>query len=114
MPEKTLDAVADHGEVTGDTVTGTAGAAQEVFDELDAVGIDLHDVFLVLENEGVEKFEKSWQELLEATQGQLDAANEMTGDEHRRAVDAGRRTGATRCGTSATSGCPGSPGRAGW
>ena len=58
--------------ITGDTVTGTAGAAQEVFDKLDAVGIDLTDVFLVLENEGVEKFEKSWQELLDATQGQLD------------------------------------------
>ncbi len=43
-----------------------------MFDELDAIGIDLRDVFLVLENEGVEKFEKSWQELLEATQGQLD------------------------------------------
>ncbi len=36
------------------------------------IGIDLTDVFLVLENEGVEKFEKSWQELLDATQGQLD------------------------------------------
>ncbi|CAN5322172.1 transaldolase [soil metagenome] len=72
MPEKTMDAVADHGVVTGDTVTGTAGQAQEVFDKLDAIGIDLTDVFLVLENEGVEKFEKSWQELLEATQGQLD------------------------------------------
>ena len=72
MPEKTLDAVADHGVVTGDTVTGTAGPAQEVFDSLEAIGIDLTDVFLVLENEGVEKFEKSWLELLEATQGQLD------------------------------------------
>jgi transaldolase len=72
MPEKTLDAVADHGVVTGDTVTGRAAEAQEVFDKLEAVGIDLTDVFLVLENEGVEKFEKSWQELLEATQGQLD------------------------------------------
>ena len=29
MPEKTIDAVADHGVITGDTVTGTAGAAQE-------------------------------------------------------------------------------------
>jgi len=76
MPEKTLDAVADHGVVKGDTITGTGAgaAAQKVFDELDAIGIDLRDVFLVLENEGVEKFEKSWQELLEATQGQLDAA----------------------------------------
>ncbi len=74
MPEKTIEAVADHGVITGDTVTGTSAAAQEIFDKLVAVGIDLTDVFLVLENEGVEKFEKSWDELLEATQGQLDAA----------------------------------------
>ncbi|GAS94203.1 transaldolase [Mycolicibacterium canariasense] len=74
MPEKTLEAVADHGVITGDTVTGTAEAAQQVFDKLSDIGIDLTDVFLVLENEGVDKFEKSWGELLEATQGQLDAA----------------------------------------
>jgi transaldolase len=74
MPEKTLDAVADHGVITGDTVTGTAGQAQAVFDELTAVGIDLPDVFKVLEDEGVEKFEKSWLELIDATQAQLDAA----------------------------------------
>ncbi|OFJ51812.1 transaldolase [Mycolicibacterium grossiae] len=72
MPEKTLEAVADHGEITGDTVSGTAAEAQQVFDQLDAIGIDLTDVFLVLENEGVEKFEKSWAELMEATQQQLD------------------------------------------
>ncbi len=74
MPEKTMDAVADHGVVTGDTVSGTADAAQGVFDGLVEVGVDLDDVFKVLEDEGVEKFEKSWAELLEATQGQLDAA----------------------------------------
>jgi transaldolase len=74
MPEKTIDAVADHGRITGDTVTGTSEKAQMVFDALDAVGIDMRDVFLTLERDGVEKFEKSWQELLEATQGKLDAA----------------------------------------
>ena len=74
MPEKTIDAVADHGVITGDTVSGKAGEAQAVFDALTAVGIDLPDVFKVLEDEGVEKFEKSWLELLEATQEQLDAA----------------------------------------
>ena len=74
MPEKTMDAVADHGEIKGDTISGTSGAAQIVFDRLAALGIDLTDVFLTLENEGVDKFEKSWQELLDATQGQLDAA----------------------------------------
>ena len=42
-----------------------------MFDKLDAVGIDLTDVFKVLENEGVEKFEKSWKELLDETQAQL-------------------------------------------
>jgi transaldolase len=72
MPEKTMDAVADHGEIKGDTISGTAGAAQMVFDRLSSIGIDLTDVFLVLENEGVDKFEKSWGELLDATQGQLD------------------------------------------
>ena len=74
MPEKTMDAVADHGVITGDTVTGRGAQSQEVFDQLSSIGIDLADVFTVLEDEGVEKFEKSWQELLDATQGQLDSA----------------------------------------
>ncbi len=74
MPEKTIDAVADHGVIKGDTVTGTASAAQEVFDKLAAVAIDLTDVFVVLENEGVEKFVDSWTELLEETQKQLGSA----------------------------------------
>ena len=74
MPEKTIDAVADHGVIKGDTVTGTASAAQEVFDKLAALGIDLTDVFVVLENEGVEKFVDSWTELLEETQKQLGSA----------------------------------------
>ncbi|TLF93582.1 transaldolase [Nocardia cyriacigeorgica] len=74
LPEKTLEAVADHGEIRGDTVSGTAAAAQEVFDQLTAVGIDLDDVFAVLEREGVDKFEKSWEELLSATAQELSAA----------------------------------------
>jgi transaldolase len=74
MPEKTIDAVADHGDVKGDTVTGTSDAAQAVFDKLAAIGIDLPDVFVVLENEGVEKFVDSWTELLDETQKQLGSA----------------------------------------
>jgi transaldolase len=74
MPEDTLHAVADHGKIVGDTVTGTAGEAQQVFDALTAAGIDITDVFLTLENEGVQKFEKSWEELLESVDGQLKAA----------------------------------------
>lgn len=78
MPEKTMLAFADHGELHpdngGDAVTGTGPAAQAVFDALSGVGIDLTDVFLALENEGVEKFDASWAELLETVKGQLDGA----------------------------------------
>jgi len=74
MPEKTMNAFADHGEVTGDTVSDTAGAAQEVFDAISAVSVDITDVFLTIENEGVEKFIASWSELADTVQGQLDAA----------------------------------------
>ncbi|MGW4489337.1 transaldolase [Amycolatopsis sp. NPDC004368] len=74
MPEKTMDAVADHAEITGDTVTGRGDEAQAVFDKLSAVGIDVPDVFVTLETEGVEKFEKSWAELIETVTGQLDKA----------------------------------------
>jgi transaldolase len=71
MPEKTLLAFADHGEVDGDQVTGTAAQAQGVFDALEGVGVDLTDVFRTLEDEGVEKFEQSWRELLDTVKGQL-------------------------------------------
>ncbi|WP_367137795.1 transaldolase [Saccharothrix sp. HUAS TT1] len=74
MPEKTLHAVADHGRIEGDTVSGRAARAQEVFDGLVEVGIDLDDVFVALETEGVDKFEKSWAELLETVTGQLNQA----------------------------------------
>ncbi|HEX7662736.1 MAG TPA: transaldolase [Pseudonocardiaceae bacterium] len=71
MPEKTLAAVADHAEITGDTVRGTGPDAAALFEKLRAVGIDTDDVFRVLEVEGVEKFEKSWAELLETVSAEL-------------------------------------------
>jgi len=73
MPEKTMDAVAEHGECTGDTVSDTSVAGQQVFDALDGVGIDITDVFRTIENEGVHKFTASWAELAETVQGQLDS-----------------------------------------
>ena len=71
MPEATLDAFADHGELHGDAVTGTAGAAAEVFAALSEVGVDLDDVFQVLEDEGVQKFDDAWKDLLETVSQQL-------------------------------------------
>ncbi|WP_134766137.1 transaldolase [Nocardioides sp. 1609] len=74
MPEKTMDAFADHGEVTGDTVTGQAAQAQEVFDRLAAVGVDFEDVLVTVEHEGVDKFKASWTELTETVEKQMAAA----------------------------------------
>jgi transaldolase len=60
IPEATLEAVADHGVIAGETVTGKVTQAQEVFDRLTAVGIDLPNIFAVLEHDGVAKFAASW------------------------------------------------------
>nr|BFE75143.1 transaldolase [Actinoplanes digitatis] len=74
MPESVIKAFEDHGETRGDTVTGSYTAAQKVMDDLAGVGIDFDDVFRVLEDEGVEKFETSWGELLEDVKKSLTAA----------------------------------------
>jgi len=71
MPEKTMDAFADHGEVHGDKVAGTETQAQQVLDAIAALGISYDDVVHVLETEGVDKFEKSWNELVETVQAAL-------------------------------------------
>ena len=64
MPAATLEAVADHGVIRGDTVTGTQDQARQVLAGLAALGIAIDDVTIALENEGVVKFEKSWTDLL--------------------------------------------------
>jgi transaldolase len=74
MPQATLDAVADHGKITGDTVSGTAGEAAATLHAVEAQGISLDEVTAQLENEGVSKFEKSWDELLTTTKTGLDGA----------------------------------------
>jgi transaldolase len=79
MPENTLNAVADHGEIRGDTVTSSYASARETMDRLAAKGIDYDDVVAVLEREGVEKFEASWKDLLDSVRHQLGAAGHDPG-----------------------------------
>ena len=76
MPEKTMQATADHGEVVGDTIRPNIADAQAVFDGLAAEGIDMADVFVELEDEGVDKFVVAWNELLDTIQAALDARGE--------------------------------------
>jgi len=75
MPEKTLEAFADHGEVRGDVVTGREDEGRAVLARLEEVGVDFADVLRVLEREGVEKFVKSWDELVATVRGQMEQAN---------------------------------------
>lgn len=63
MPEKTMKAFADHGEV-GAPMTGTGAAGRAVLDQITAVGVDLDDALQVLEDEGVDKFNVSWGDLV--------------------------------------------------
>ena len=74
MPEKTLEAMADHGELQGDQVSGRAREAQEVLDAIVAAGVDWAEVLEVLESEGVSKFEASWDELVETVRAQMEKA----------------------------------------
>jgi transaldolase len=75
MPEATLDAVADHGRVRGDTVASEHAAAHAALAALAALGIDYADVVAVLEDEGVRKFEDSWAELLVSVERALASAS---------------------------------------
>ncbi len=65
MPEATIKAMADHGELHGDTVHGTYDTSRQVFTDLQNLGITYDNVVQVLENEGVAKFAASWDELLD-------------------------------------------------
>lgn len=71
MPEATLNAVADHGVVRGDTVRASYAGAQADIDALAGLGISYDEVVQLLEDEGVEKFEASWKELLDTVSASL-------------------------------------------
>ncbi|MFE3326299.1 transaldolase [Streptomyces sp. NPDC059176] len=72
MPEATLNAVADHGRITGDTVRGTYEQARAELAAVEKLGIAYDDVVQLLEDEGVEKFEASWNDLLKSTEAELE------------------------------------------
>ena len=71
MPEATMRATADHGVLRGDTVHGTYEESRALFASLEALGISYDDVVQVLEDEGVSKFEVSWNEMLQGIKNEL-------------------------------------------
>jgi transaldolase len=72
MPENTLNAFADHGEV-GEPLPADGGDAEQVLAEFGAVGIDVDALAERLQEEGAEAFVKSWNELLKSIESQVGA-----------------------------------------
>ncbi|KPI14653.1 Transaldolase [Actinobacteria bacterium OK074] len=71
MPEATLNATADHGDIHGDTVTGGYGQARADLAAVEKLGISYDEVVAQLEDEGVAKFEAAWNDLLGAVTASL-------------------------------------------
>ncbi|HEV2638629.1 MAG TPA: transaldolase [Actinocrinis sp.] len=78
MPGATLAAFADHGEVRGDTVTDAYDDARAVFDALGQAGVDHQGLIGALEQEGLTKFEDSWQGLGRSVADELHAATQKS------------------------------------
>jgi len=74
MPEGTIRAMADHGVLRGNTISGTYDEARKVFAGLERLGISYADVVAVLEAEGVQKFADSWNQVIKTVGSQLDPA----------------------------------------
>ena len=64
MPEATLDATAEHGDIHGDSVTGGYAQARSDLAAVERLGISYDEVVKQLEDEGVSKFEAAWEDLL--------------------------------------------------
>ena len=73
MPEATLNAVADHGEVTGNTIVPNYSESNKVLDAISAY-VSYTEVVEKLEVEGLSKFDVSWEELLQTVREALEQA----------------------------------------
>lgn len=70
MPEKTLKAYAEHGN-PGKPIQRSYDEAAHIMKAVAAAGVDLDDVFEVLEEEGIQKFVDSWDELTDSVRSEL-------------------------------------------
>lgn len=73
MPESTLWATKDHANLDGDTIRPNLDAAKNTIEHIILLGVDFDNVTTRLEDEGVEKFEVSWEDLIDTVQDAMNA-----------------------------------------
>src|SRR5690606_24278259 len=73
MPEKTLKAFADHGEID-DPLPADGGDAEETLERFAAAGIDIDELATQLQVDGARAFDDSWSELMDSISSQASAA----------------------------------------
>jgi transaldolase len=71
MPRELVEAMLDHGDVRGDTLLEDTESASRILDQVESAGVRYQDVVQALEREGVEKFAKSYADLIEGLESKL-------------------------------------------
>jgi transaldolase len=71
MPRELVEAVQDHGDIRGDTLLEDPEGASRILDQFETAGVSYEEVVQVLEKEGVEKFAKSFADLIEGLESKL-------------------------------------------
>jgi transaldolase len=65
MPEKTLNAWVDHGELSDKTMPVDGGDSEKVLQQFADAGVDTDALAVRLQEEGAKKFADSWRDLME-------------------------------------------------
>ncbi|MFC5370128.1 transaldolase [Arcanobacterium bovis] len=68
MPEATLHATIESANITGDTIRDSVYAGQRTIEKIIRLGVDFDKAMIKLKNDGVEKFEIAWNELIETVE----------------------------------------------
>jgi transaldolase len=76
MPEGTLKAFADHGEL-GEIIPADGGDSEAVLDQFAAAGIDVDELAAKLQDEGATSFVKSWNDLLNVISSKTEALQQV-------------------------------------
>jgi transaldolase len=72
IPDKTLLALADHGNVRG-VLPADGGDAEVVIDAFAQAGVDVDALAVELQRQGAQSFNKSWKDLMECIAGKRSA-----------------------------------------